>query len=866
MQRLMLVLWLLLSGLALLPWSSRVASGNRAAPAGPDWQVLINALEARKARGEPPLALCFANPVPPEVEAAVEAALRDGAEFQLGARWTSTTLSGSGLGQGSPTTLTYSFVPDGTPINGSVGEPAAPSNLLAAFNPVFGSEAAWKNLVHATFTNWGALTGITYVFEPNDDGVLIGSAAGQAGVRGDVRISGHLIDGASNILAYNNFPNNGDMVLDTGDTGLFGNGSNNFRIFRNVVSHEHGHGIGLAHVCPGNSTKLMEPLLATAFDGPQFDDISGAQRHYGDNFEPNDTAGTATDLGTLGNGTTVRTTLSIDDNADVDFWRFTTTTPKRVTVTVTPLGSIYNQAAQTNPCGAGTAFDPRNQNDLGIQILANNGSTVLSTANAQPAGGTESIVDQNLNVAGNYHVRVFGGGNDAAQMHSLSLVVADAFPFELTIPAGIPDVLPAGSTSTVLVRVVPGFGNVDPLSGQLFASIGTGAFVSSPLVSLGGNDYQATLPAANCLSIVRWYVRFTPLGGGAFVTSPGGAPTNTHASTAESGAFATVFFDNFETNLGWTVTNDAALTGGAWERGTPIGGGARGDPPTDGDGSGQCFLTQNLAGNSDVDGGTTTVTSPLVNMSGAAAGRLVVRFWLDNDFGGNPNTEPLHIEASNNGGTSWVTLESYNANAGVWIERDYFLTGSLAPTSQMRVRFRTQDPPPGAVVEAGVDAVRFLVCAELPALGLAAAGTAPSPVLTINGSASPTTRRVDVASGSPISLGLAQPPSNPSPAGFLLFARFGVPSPVETTAIPPLGSMVFPPCGLFPSSPVVIMFADSFASNLCGPPVVPASPTPFNFSIPTGIPFPVQFTFQGVIEVGPGALAITNALVLNVTP
>src|SRR5262245_6249941 len=44
-------------------------------------------------------------------------------------RWSSTTTSGSGLTQGAATTITWSVVPDGTPVSGFNGEPASPSNL-----------------------------------------------------------------------------------------------------------------------------------------------------------------------------------------------------------------------------------------------------------------------------------------------------------------------------------------------------------------------------------------------------------------------------------------------------------------------------------------------------------------------------------------------------------------------------------------------------------------------------------------------------------------------------------------------------------------------------------------------------------------
>ncbi len=355
-------------------------------------------------------------------------------QFQIGNRWSSTATNAGPLGQGDPTTIRWSIVPDGTLIPGSAGEPDSASTLIADFDFFYGDQATWLAHIQQVFDRWGELTGIDYVYEPNDDGAAFPSVASQSpgapgvvGMRGDVRIAGHDIDGIAGILAYNFFPDIGDMVIDSpdlffdpfffGDLGL-----------RNTVAHEHGHGLGFNHVCPVDETKLMEPFVSFSFDGPQHDDILAGQRGYGDDKETNDTLGAATDLGSLGNGSVSVNGISADDNSDVDRYTFTVGTGKRVSVTVTPVGSSYLDGPQNldGSCSAGTTFNSLSLNDLGFELIGTTGTTVLATANAQPAGVAETLSDFVLGGAGTYSLRVFAGANNQVQLYDLSVTIADA--------------------------------------------------------------------------------------------------------------------------------------------------------------------------------------------------------------------------------------------------------------------------------------------------------------------------------------------------------------------------------------------------------------------------------------------------------
>jgi hypothetical protein len=179
-------------------------------------------------------------------------------------------------------------------------------------------------------------------------------------------------------------------------------------------------------------------------------------------------------------------------------------------------------------------------------------------------------------------------------------------------------------------------------------------------------------------------------------------------------AIETVFADDFETSLGWSdgVAGDTA-TAGVWTRVVPVGTAAA--PGADHSVPGNtCFVTgQGVPGGSlgaaDVDGGTTTLLSPLFDLS--APGEYSIRYWrwFSNDEGSQPNTEPFTVAISADGGQGWTTVEvvgpSGPETSGGWFSHEFDVASVIPPTATMRLRFVTQDPDPGSLVEAAVDDV-----------------------------------------------------------------------------------------------------------------------------------------------------------------
>ena len=397
-----------------------------------------------------------------------------------GNRWSRTATNGSGLGQGDATVLTWSVVPDGTPLTSGAGEANTPSNLQAFLNNLYGSSANWLPVLEQAFASWEEVSGIDFVYEANDDGAGYSfAAAGVTGVRGDIRLAGHAIDGSSGILAYNWYPNYGEMVLDTSDS-FFSNLSNNSLRLRNTVAHEIGHGLGLGHSLPRSGTKLMEPSISLGFDGPQHDDVLRINRGYGDRHEPNDSPAAAVALGSISSTPLVVDTLSIDDDSDVDFFQFSVGASSQVNIALDPIGSVYTVGAEGS---VAETVDTRAQSNLAISVLDASGVNVVAQANAAGLGASEILTGLNLG-AGTYLARVTGAQN-AAQLYRLTLSSSSTGAGDATPPTLVTRTPTAGAQITsssvnIDVQFSEAVVGVDASDLQLTGAAAVAALVGQP--------------------------------------------------------------------------------------------------------------------------------------------------------------------------------------------------------------------------------------------------------------------------------------------------------------------------------------------------------------------------------------------------
>lgn len=207
--------------------------------------------------------------------------------------------------------VTTSIIPDGTPT-----DYGAPSNMMAVLDHV-APRATWQGEYARALATWAEVANINFRFVPDDGSPIAIEGPGQGDPRfGDIRLGGYP---STLFLGEAYFPGDftlaGDTFLNT-DPAVVWHVGQVYDLYSTFL-HETGHALGLEHSLVGG---VMWPGTSAVYPGLYPDDIAGIQAIYGprvtpppppppppsvlpDAYEPNDTEGSAWELGAANNVT-----------------------------------------------------------------------------------------------------------------------------------------------------------------------------------------------------------------------------------------------------------------------------------------------------------------------------------------------------------------------------------------------------------------------------------------------------------------------------------------------------------------------------------------------------------------------------------
>jgi len=287
---------------------------------------------------------------------------------------------------------------------------------------------------------------------------------------------------------------------------------------------------------------------------------------------------------------------------------------------------------------------------------------------------------------------------------ALQLIERSGMPLLIDYPAGHPaftepetpthveafltDSTEALTPGSIAVSWRPQGGSFSPLS-------------SSPV---GANGVEFWLPPTPCGRTVEYTIDAT--------TARGSAVRFTGTVLAiETTAYLD---DDAETDQGW-VYGDPSDTGtdGQWERGDPDRTLLQPDFDTS-EGGTFCFVTgaaeEGYDLNNDVDGGTVSLISPRIDLTGAGGTDPTLSYqrwvytWINDYF----TDDWFRVSISDDDGATWTVIDEPTEKKGGWNLVEHRVLDYVAPTSEVRLRFQANDGAADSPVEMGVDDVRII--------------------------------------------------------------------------------------------------------------------------------------------------------------
>ena len=238
------------------------------------------------------------------------------------------------------------------------------------------------------------------------------------------------------------------------------------------------------------------------------------------------------------------------------------------------------------------------------------------------------------------------------------------------------------------------------------------------MTPVGGTIYEGTLPSGECGDVISYY-----FSAGYTHSVTAGPVTNNHEGTLYSPYGApgvsvnTVALANGNTLTseafegaapGWTVENTNVASGGFQildPKATTINAKDM-SPENDASPVGtKAFMTSaggTGADNNDLDGGPSTLLSPVFDLSAGDAVVSYSRYFRD-QFNGTTGGGDQFVISVTNDGRNWVPVETVTFAPAGWLKRTFRVGQYVTPSATVQIRFVASDNPNNSITIAGVD-------------------------------------------------------------------------------------------------------------------------------------------------------------------
>ncbi len=235
-----------------------------------------------------------------------------------------------------------------------------------------------------------------------------------------------------------------------------------------------------------------------------------------------------------------------------------------------------------------------------------------------------------------------------------------------------------------------------------------GPWTELPMTLVDGY-FNAAIPGQGSNSRVDYYIAAVD-GLGQTGTAPLEAPQQSFTIYVAGEIYSYTVEDPEDNEWQTGIASDTA-TAGVWVRGNPVGTeiiGVQMQPEDDHtpDPGNQCFVTGNGAPGgsataSDIDGGCTTLLSPVFDLSGVET--AFAKYWRWYGEAGAVPDDELAVDVSDDGGATWVEVERVADAVTEWTQVVVDLNQLIDFTDQVMFRFVGCDLNTSSLVDVSVD-------------------------------------------------------------------------------------------------------------------------------------------------------------------